>query len=281
MHRLWIFVLALAAGVSFGCKKSSEVSVEQAREHARFLQKTIKADVEEVRAGLPQGAKHLVELFQKESLSEEDAQAARGALEDARDTVQDLRIAKSTFFAAVRLDGLVLRNDREQDLMVGKNIFKPFPELKQAVEGKYVEARGSMPEAAGVRGRPDGQWVAASPVRVGGEVKGLYVTGWSWAAYCYRLENALRSKVRADLEERAKMPLLYVYVVVDKQVFGAPVAPQVNADAIAEMDPLAKASENEPFSAEREITGRSFGLAVILTPVLGPRTAVAVLRSET
>ena len=32
--------------------------------------------------------------------------------------------------------------------MAGKNAFTSFPEAKQALAGKYVETRGSMPEAA-------------------------------------------------------------------------------------------------------------------------------------
>ena len=154
-------------------------------------------------------------------------------------------------------------------------------ELKVALAGQYVETRGSLPEAAGVRGRADGQWVAAEPVRQGSDVKGLYVTGWSWAAYARRLEYALAATLRSELGEGQKLPLVYVYLVVGKDVFGAPISPEVNARAIAALSPLSNASASVATSFELEIAGREFGLAVELAPDLGKDVAVAVLRSET
>lgn len=271
----------LALVIGLGCEKSSKISMERAKAQVVLLEKTVSSDVGEVRSGLPEGAKRLEAFFKKPTLSPEDAQDARVALERAREDVQDLRVAKSTFFAVATLDGTILRNDRDQDLMAGKNLFAPFPALKSALDGGHVETRGSMPEAAGVRDSPDGQWVAAEPVKVEGVNKGLYVTGWSWSAYAYRLENAARTSMRGELTGQQKMPLLYVYVLVDKDVFGAPVSPRVNAEAIARLDPMAHTAPGKPFSAELSITDRDFGLAVALVPALGERVAVAVLRSET
>jgi hypothetical protein len=264
-----------------GCDKASKKSVERARHHVAELVKTVESDVQEVRTGLPQGAKQLEKLYASDKPPADDLPAVREALEKARNKVQDLRVAKSTFFALADLEGVVLRNDQEQDLMAGKPLFTAFPELRGALQGKYVEARGSMPEAAGVAGRPDAQWAAAQPVVAGGAVKGLYVTGWSWAAYAYRLENSVRTTVRSEIGEAGKLPLLYVYIVVGKTAYGAPVSPEVNAKAIAGADPLSKARDQQLFSTQLEITGRDFGLAVERTPALGPDVAVAVLRSET
>ncbi len=165
--------------------------------------------------------------------------------------------------------------------MAGHPLFPSFPGLKAALGGQYVESRGSMPEASGVRGRADGQWVAAQPIVDGGAVKGLYVTGWSWAAYARRLEFALGSTLRGELTEGQKLPLVYVYLVVGKDVFGAPISPEVNAQAIAKLSPLVNASATTPTSFELEIDGREFGLGVELAPDLGKDVAVAVLRSET
>jgi hypothetical protein len=277
-YALFITMLVVAAALS--CTRKSELSAKKAQEHVRALVEATRTDVEEVRAGLPEGAKHLEALFKK-PLTQEDAQDAKEELERARNQVQDLRVAKSTFFAVVTPEGLIVRNDREQDLMAGKNIFEPFPAVRTALEGKYVESQGSMPEASAVRGRPDAQWIAAQPVKLDGAVRGLYVTGWSWSAYAYRLENAVRSIVRSELAEREKMPLVYVFVVVDKDVYGAPVSPEVSARAIAALDPLAKIQGEQQHSEELEITGRWFGLAIQRTPALGANVAVAVLRSET
>jgi hypothetical protein len=118
-------------------------------------------------------------------------------------------------------------------------------------------------------------------VLVEGEVKGLYVTGWSFSAYAYRLENQLRSTLRGALKQNEKEPLVYVYVVVGKDVFGAPVSPEVNAKVLAERNLSAKAIGTEPTTLELEITGREFGIAFLGTQGLGKDVGVAVLRSET
>jgi len=276
-----IALLLLASLVSFGCKKPSAISAEKAKVDVVALAQAAHNDVAEVRSGLPQGAKFLLPIFNTGKPPSEDPHAARIALETARNKVQDLRVSKGTFFAVTGTDGIVIRNDQDQDLMVGHALFPAFPELKDALAGKYVESRGSLPEAAGVRGRDDGQWVAAQAVLAGSEVKGLYVTGWSWAAYARRLEFALASNLRAALKEGQKLPLVYVYVVVGKDVFGAPISPEVNARAIAQLSPLANASATTPTSFELEIAGREFGLGVELAPDLGKDVAIAVLRSET
>lgn len=121
----------------------------------------------------------------------------------------------------------------------------------------------------------------AAPISAGGKVKALYATGFAWSAYAYRLENALRGSVKSGLGSNQKEPLLYVYVVVEKQAFGAPVSPEVNAQAILSHDPLGKAQGDAVYSAAIEITGRDFGLGVKRAPALGADVAVAVLRSET
>jgi hypothetical protein len=118
-------------------------------------------------------------------------------------------------------------------------------------------------------------------VQVQGKVKGLYVTGWSWSAYAFRLEFHLRSKLRSALQENEKLALVYVFVVVDKNAYGAPVSPLVSQEAISGLDPMSKVEGTGVFSTRIEITGRAYGLAVKGTPVLGPSVGVAVLRSET
>lgn len=262
------------------CDGDKKLSQSKAAEHVASLVETATGDVQEIKNGLPEGAKHLAKLFEGAAAPKDDLPAVREALDKARNKVQDLRVAKSTFFALVDDQGTVLRNDQDQDLMAGKNAFQSFPGLKAALDGKYVETRGSMPEAAKVKGT-DGQWVAAAPIQVGDKTRALYATGFSWSAYAYRLENSLRSSVRSSMPANKKEPLIYVYVVVDKQVFGAPVSPEVNAQAIATGDPLAKAQGDAVFSSVIEITGRDFGLGIKRAPALGAEVAVAVLRSET
>jgi hypothetical protein len=278
---LLLIALGALAPALVGCENATKKSAAAAKEHVAFLVAASEQDVAEVRQGLPEGAKTLGSLFKDALPGVPDAQSAAKALETARDSVPDLRVAKSTFFAVTTTDGLILRNDRERDDMAGKNLLAAYPGLKAALTAGYVESRGSMREATGVRTREDAQWVAAVPVLVDNAAVGLYATGWSWSSYAYRLETALRSKVLGETPEGGKVPLIYVYVVVGDQVFGAPVSPQVNAKAIADQKPLTQLKGNEPFTAELEIEGRGFGLAVKGVTKLGKDVAIAVLRSET
>jgi hypothetical protein len=280
MRRLPTFGFALIALLSLSCTKSSEVSRKKAREHVELLAKAAQVDVEEVRKGLPLGAKQLESFFAQPKAGE-DAAAAKDALERARSRVQDLRTAKSTFFLLADGTGSILRSDLEHDALAGKNLFSAFPELKAAMS-KYSETRGSMAEAAGVRGRPDAQWAAATPVMKGDAAAGIYATGWSWSAYAYRLENQLRSQVKSDAAtNQTKEPLVYVYVVVEKEAYGAPISPDVNAKAVKDSGLMGRASGEAIVDAAQEIEGRDFGIALRRVPALGADVAIAVVRSET
>jgi hypothetical protein len=279
----WCFVTFAFALLSLllGCTKSTELSKQKARGHVDLLAKAANTDVSEVKTGLPLGAKQL-EAYFATGKAGEDAVAAKEALDTARSRVQDLRIAKSTFFLIANDKGIILRSDLEHDALAGKGLFSAFGELQAALTGKYVETRGSMLEAARVRGRGDGQWAAATPILKGSEVVGLYATGWSLSAYAYRLENQLRSVVKSEAREtQGKEPLVYVYIVVASDVYGAPISPDVNAKAIQQSGLMGRASGESVVDTALEIEGRDFGLALRRVPALGPDVAIAVLRSET
>lgn len=121
------------------CDGDKKLSQSKAAEHVASLVETATGDVQEIKNGLPEGAKHLAKLFEGGAAPKDDLPAVREALDKARNKVQDLRVAKSTFFALVDDQGTVLRNDQDQDLMAGKNAFQSFPGLKAALDGKYVE----------------------------------------------------------------------------------------------------------------------------------------------
>lgn len=274
--RRWFASVSLLLLV--GCKDEGKVSEERAVAHVAFLAPLTVGDVEEVRSGLPQGVQYVEGLW-KEGDAAKDPEAARLALLRARQKTQDLRVAKSTFFAIAAKDGFVIRTDQDVDMMANANILAAFPELAQALTRGYVETLGSMHEARGVEGKPDGQWVAAQRVMRGSDPVGLYVTGWAWSLYARRLEEALKSQLHD--EEKRKMPLFYTYVVVGQQAYGTRVSPQVNAESIQKLDPLANADEAGVFRGQLEITGRTFGFAAMKAPALGETVMVGVLRSET
>lgn len=276
----WLLA-AVAVSTLLACEDPGPKSAKLAAADLPMLLQAAETDVQEVRTGLPEGAKQLVSLFRDVQPELPTFDRCASALERARSKTPDLRVAKSTFFAVATPNGRVLRNDQKQDLMAGKQLYDAFPALKELGSKAYLEAKGSMPEAAGVRGREDAQWVAGVPIKDGDRLYGLYVTGWSWSAYAYRLEMALRSSILSRTESGAKVPLTYVYVVVDGHVYGAPVSPAVNGKAVLDLNPLEKVRGGKVFEAARDIEGRSFGIAVGAAPALGPTAAIAIVRSET
>ncbi len=276
----WLLLCALALVACRDDAKAGRLAVA----HAKRLVELATEDVAEVRRGLPEGARHLADLYVRRDGDATDLQVMQEEIRRARAKVQDLRVAKGTFFGVVSRSGRVLRTNLDADRLAGANAFAAFPGLKEALtKDEYTETSGILDEAAGVRDAPDAQWVAGAPVRHDGKPVAVFVTGWSWSAYAYRLENALRGEVRDSLDAKRhdKMPLLYVYVVVDKEAYGAPVSPRVNARAILEREPLARTAPDKPMHTILEITGREFAMGVVRAPVLGGDVAIAVLRSET
>jgi hypothetical protein len=274
----WLVIVLLSC-----CQGTDQASVGRAVNHAKDLVEMARKDAGEVRTGLPLGARELGKRWAAGGVDLTiDSEATREALNYVRNKVQDLRVAKSTFFALAAPDGRIVRNDREQDLMAGAPLFAAFPGLARSAQGQCAEALGVMSEAHGVRGKPDAEWVSACGVDVGGQIRGLYVTGWAWSSYAFRLEFSLRSRVTIELAgKRDNLPLLYAFVLVGDQVYGSPESPEINAKAIAERQPLANLSAEGTFSTLIEITGRQFALGVQSAPDVAPQVAIAVLRSET
>jgi hypothetical protein len=273
---------AIFAASSFllGCEDTGKKSMTAAAGDLPALVAAAKNDVGQVRAGLPQGVRYIEELFAAARPEAPAFDTSRDALNKARDKTQDLRIAKSTFFAVATSDGKVIRNDQKQDLMAGKSIFPAMDSVKSALSQGYVEGHAKMVEANGVKG-DDGQWVAALPVRVEGQPVGYYLTGWAWSSYAYRLQLALRSTILSRTESGGKVPLTYVYLIVKNQAYGAPTAPLVTARVLSETKISDKLKAAEGYSEVREIEGRVFGIAASKAVDLGPDVAIAIVRSET
>jgi hypothetical protein len=269
--------------VGVGCQNSvKKISIPQAAQHASSLADASERDVSEIKAGMPLGGRILETLYNNAANPRDDLEKVRISLARAREKVQDLRVAKSTFFALVDADGTILRSDREPDVMAGKNLWAAVPQAAQVLQGHEMSIRGFLAEASGVKGRADAQWFWLTPITVDGKVRAAYVTGWSWSAYAYRLETALRNDLKTIArDQNSREPLTYVFLDVAGSVYGAPLSPEVNAQAIAQLDPLSKITNEQVWSTVIEITGREFALAVRRAPELGENVAIAVLRSET
>ncbi len=282
MVQLMAFCGVVALGSSLiACEDTGKVSANHAKEHMEYVAEAVRRDTKEVRAGMPAGAKALTSLFKEAAPEVPSAEAAREALTTVRSKNNDLDSAKSTFFLIATDDGMILRNNLEEDEMTGKNLFEVYPEARKKKGDGYFEFNGSWDLARGVAGKDDAQHCAASPISLEGKTVGYFVSGWSWSSYAYRLENALRSEILQNTKEGEKVPLIYVYVIAGDKAYGAPVSPEVSGKAILDLNPLEKTKEGQVFAAPLEITHRQFGVAVQKFPELGDNVAVAVLRSET
>jgi hypothetical protein len=282
----WPLLAAFIAVSASACTDSAKISEGKAVAHAERLAKLADDDVEEVRRGLPHGAKSLGQVWDGKKDPMADPSLARRGLDRARDENRDLAVAKSTFFAMTDDKGTVLRSDQEPDILAGKSLVASYPDMAKVLAGEAIETRGSMPETAGARTGGDEQWVAAAPVRdAQGKVRGIYASGWSMRRFAYHLEEALKSDMLSEAlragDKNVKLPLVYVFVVAGSKVYGAPVTPLVNTETLQKLDLPSKTADGTTFHQTLEITGRGFGLAARRAPRMGPDIGVAVLRSET
>ncbi|MFO0760593.1 MAG: hypothetical protein U0359_29200 [Byssovorax sp.] len=278
--------LSLAAALAAlpalaGCDENKKLSEQGAADEVAQLAPVVKEDVEQIRKGLPEGAKKLAAL-DADTLSA--PAALQKAVAGARASVPDLAIAKSTFFSYVDATGTVVRSEGDPDLLAGKSVVKALPGLQKALDpaSGNVEVFGEMPEMRGVKTGPDLAWAVGHPIKDDkGAVKGMFLTGWSFRAFAYHLELTAKRHVADAAQKAGKKlnPIVYVFAVKGKTAYGAPLTPDVNAQAIEGLNVVEKTAGG-PFHTSLEITGRVFGAAAQRTPELGDDAAVAVLLSE-
>ena len=272
----WIAVAALC-----GCKDQAKESATKALDDVAFLGDLVNKDIGEIERGLPEGAGRLGKLVASGADPTKDVAAVRRALLRVRRDVMDLSIAKSTFFALAAVDGTAIRNDLEEDVMAGQNLFAIFPALAQAKDG-YVATRGAFPNGSGKSG-PDEDWVAATPVRrADGSAGAFFVTGWTYRYFARHLQESLKDRLVEEARRSArdwKMPVFYVAMFDRSGVYSAPLTPQVDEAALAGQDLTVKSA---PGTAQGTvtITDRQFGWAAMRTPRWAPETGIVVLRSE-
>jgi len=71
-----------------------------------------------------------------------------------------------------------------------------------------------------------------------------------------------------------------VFVFAASKVYGAPVTPLVNAEALERLGLSTKTDQGVVFHQTLEITGRTYGVAARRAPKMGADVGVVVLRSE-
>jgi hypothetical protein len=272
--------LALFALPLVGCDNQGKEAESVANDILSTVLPLIERDCAQVRKGLP----NAVKLLEKR-LPDDAAGVPREtqvAIKAARENDEDLRLAKSTFFVFTSTDGVVIRSENDPDRLVDKNIFTAFPTLKTCLDKPgVVEAFGEMEEMRGVKRGIDTSWVIAHQVLdKDGKVRGAFVSGWSFRAYAYYLEQQAKSHLleQAKKTNSNKVPVGYVYLVKGQKPYGAPDSPEVNGEEIAKSD-LAKLTEGGRYRGQREITKRTFGVAAERAKALGDDTVLAIVAS--
>jgi hypothetical protein len=276
--------LLLASAVfllSSGCKDQAKESAARAAGNVASLGALVDKDVGEVERGLPEGARRLSTLLANGADPKADVAGVRKALLRVRRDVQDLDVAKSTFFALADPAGLAIRNDLEEDVMAGQNLFSIFPALAKAKDG-YVTTVGAFPNGSTKNG-PDEDWIAGAPVKAAdGSTGAVFVTGWTWRFFARHLQESLKDQLTEAAKksgDEGKIPVFYVAVFDKTGVYSAPLTPGVDEKALADQDLVGKTASG-PAQGTASITDRAFGWAAARTPKLAPDTGIAVLRSE-
>jgi hypothetical protein len=276
-----VLTCALVAALASACQEDGKTSQKQAAELCAKLAPVVAEDVGQVRTGLPAGSQKLATLIDTDPGA--NLLGLQRAIAGARASVKELEFAKSTFFSFADPSGTVLRSEADPDMLANRSVLASFPELRKVLApgSGLVEAFGEMQEMRGVRNGPDLQWVAVHPVKASdGELKGLFVTGWSFRAYAYRLQEAAKRDI-AEIAKRDGLkstPLLYVFAWKGAKAYGGPVTPDVNTEALEKLD-LPSKTASGPWSGTVEIAGRTFGAAAQRTPELAADAGVAALVS--
>src|SRR5437773_12573899 len=91
--------IVLIAVLGLACSEPSKVSEKKALAHVERLAQLADDDVEELRRGMPRGAKALGQIWDAKVDPHADPSSVRRALDRVRNDDRDLSIAKGTFFA--------------------------------------------------------------------------------------------------------------------------------------------------------------------------------------
>jgi hypothetical protein len=264
-----------------GCKDQAKESAARAAPDTAMLADLVAKDVGEIERGLPEGAAKLSPLLADGADPRQDIAGVRKALMRVRRDVIDLNVAKSTFFALTDANGIAIRNDLEEDVMAGRNLFAIFPALANVQSG-IVTGTGAFPNVT--RNGPDEDWIAGAPVkRADGSLGAVLVTGWSYRYFARHLQEALKTHLLDEAKaagQEGRIPIYYVAVFDKAGVYAAPLTPEVDTKALAGQN-LAAKTAGGPYAGTVTIDDRAFGLAAQRTPKLAPDTGVVVLRSET
>lgn len=275
-----LIALAPLPGALFGCRDKEAALAGKLIPAIDAVLPLVERDTKQVREGLPKGASLMTRHLDEDPGS--DLEGVKRAIDNARAGVDELTVAKSTFFVFVGPEGVVLRGQTEPDLPAGKSLTKAVPEAKKMLskDAGLVEVWGYMEGLRGVNKGGDKQWIVGHPVTSKeGELLGAFVSGWSLRKYAEYLENHVKIHLTKTAKDPTKaLPLVYVFVIKGDEAFGAPVTPAENAEAVGELGLVDKVKSGAHESVV-ELDGRRFLLAAKPLPALGDDVVIALLMS--
>ncbi len=212
----------------------------------------------------------------------DDLPAVRQGLRRIRVDVPELAHASSTFFALTDAKGIAIRNDLEQDVMAGQDVWKLFPELRKTTEQPFVAA-GGLFAGARATGDPDRDWVAATPLKdAHGAFAGMLLGGFTMKRLAIDLTETLRQDLldeQAKTKDLDKLPITFVSVFDGAGVFSSPSMPEVNHKALVDLGLGAKTASGTAHGV-LTISDRDFGWAATRVPAVEPEAGVVLLWSE-
>ncbi len=282
--RAWALGGLVLAATLAGCVDKTEKSTEAAAAEVLALRQATEADARELAVGLPKGAAQLASLYAEGEDVSKDLERIKGALARVRSGVPELNGAKATFFALATPEGQILRSDLEVEQLAGRDLYAALPPLRQAPSRDYLVASGTLPGAEWVKGRAEAQYVTTSAVKVGGAPRGVLVAGWSWSFYAYRLETVARGDARTETEAKGpghNVPLLYAFVVVGDEAYGARTTPDVSLSAIQALGLTRLIQGEAVWKGPVQIAERPHGVAAVRAPALGAEVVIGLIRQET
>jgi hypothetical protein len=264
-----------------GCTDRGKLAQDAASEAVDVALGLTTRDTDQVRKGMPEGVKVLEKRLPADPVG--DRMQVEQAIKAARENVDSLINAKSTFFSYAGADGVVLRSEVQIDELAEKNIFTVYPALKQALEpgAGLVEAYGEMDALRGVRKGNDTAWVVAHAVGggEGGKPRGLFLSGWSLRHYAGVLQLAMRSHFddkAKGAQKTSEAVHAHVFILKGRGTYGDPEAPDENTNEVQSLDILPKLGSGE-FRALKEFDKRTWGIVGKKAPQLGDDAALVGL----
>lgn len=283
--RVWSPGVACAlvlAAFATGCEDdTAEAARKKIRnEHLPHLTKVVNEDLKRQMAGMRRAPDRLAPGFQVEDPAEREQQM-RTALKFVQEPpkgISQFVTSPMSFLAAVDAEGVVIARDAEPDRLKGRDMKKPFPPVRAALEeGEVGYALGEFEGGEDV----DSSWslVFAAPVTVDGERVGAVVSGIP----LWRLAQRLSRQMRVDHSPRIEQGLvLWAYLIKGDRLFHMGTPPELDDTLPSASDLQSRLSQDDEgvVTGHVRLHGRTYGYGAAPLPEVGEDVALLVVRAD-